>query len=128
MNQPLVESIAQAILAMSDEERQLLETLLQRAKTSPQMNESPENKSFRVAEIARDIQDFEEKYYYDTVGTSTHEPQNHTGQNDSEKSVDQGDTAYSFFKLAQSLNLEGPKDWSINVDHYLYGLPKVQDD
>jgi hypothetical protein len=39
MNQPLVESIAQAILAMSDEERQLLDSTLQRANKLPQMNE-----------------------------------------------------------------------------------------
>jgi len=28
---------------------------------------------------------------------------------------------YSFLKLAQSLNLEGPEDWSENLDDYLYG-------
>lgn len=27
---------------------------------------------------------------------------------------------YSFLKLAMSLNLEGPEDWSENLDDYLY--------
>jgi predicted DNA-binding antitoxin AbrB/MazE fold protein len=28
---------------------------------------------------------------------------------------------YSFLKYAMTLNLEGPPDWSANVDKYLYG-------
>jgi hypothetical protein len=28
---------------------------------------------------------------------------------------------YSFFELARSMKLEGPPDWSANVDKYLYG-------
>lgn len=28
---------------------------------------------------------------------------------------------YSFLHLARSLNLEGPVDWSENLDEYLYG-------
>ena len=27
----------------------------------------------------------------------------------------------SFLRTALSLNLEGPADWSANLDHYLYG-------
>lgn len=27
----------------------------------------------------------------------------------------------SFLKVAMSMNLEGPPDWSRNLDHYLYG-------
>lgn len=27
----------------------------------------------------------------------------------------------SFLDVAQSLNLDGPPDWSINLDNYLYG-------
>jgi len=27
----------------------------------------------------------------------------------------------SFFKTAQSLNLEGPEDWSVRFEDYLYG-------
>jgi len=27
----------------------------------------------------------------------------------------------SFLRTARSLNLEGPTDWSANLDHYLYG-------
>ena len=27
----------------------------------------------------------------------------------------------SFLQTARSLNLEGPSDWSANLDHYLYG-------
>ncbi len=63
MNQRLVESVAQAILAMSAEERQLLESMLQRLSGSSQMDESAEEfKSLSVAEIAQDIQTFEETY------------------------------------------------------------------
>ena len=31
------------------------------------------------------------------------------------------DTAASFLRTARSLNLDGPPDWSANLDHYLYG-------
>jgi len=27
----------------------------------------------------------------------------------------------SFLQIAQSLNLQGPSDWSSRLDHYLYG-------
>jgi hypothetical protein len=30
-------------------------------------------------------------------------------------------TAYSFLKMARSLNLEGPPDWSERFEEYLYG-------
>lgn len=39
----------------------------------------------------------------------------------------QGDP-YSFLKLAQSLNLEGPEDWSEDLDDYLYGDKKFPDE
>lgn len=29
---------------------------------------------------------------------------------------------FAFFEVAQSLNLEGPPDWALNFDDYLYGL------
>jgi hypothetical protein len=32
---------------------------------------------------------------------------------------------YSFLKFAMSLNLEGPEDWSENLDDYLYGDKKL---
>ena len=35
---------------------------------------------------------------------------------------------YSFLKLAQSLNLDGPEDWSECVDDYLYGDKKFPDE
>ena len=28
---------------------------------------------------------------------------------------------HSFLQTARSLQLEGPTDWSVNLDHYLYG-------
>ncbi len=62
MNQRLVESVAQIVLAMSDDERRLLGCKLQQAGM-PQLTASMNaDKSLRVAEIARDIQDFEETY------------------------------------------------------------------
>ena len=52
MNQRLVESIALIVLAMSEDERYLLE-----------LDESAAaDKSLRIAEIAQDIQLFEERY------------------------------------------------------------------
>ncbi len=27
----------------------------------------------------------------------------------------------SFLRTARSLNLDGPPDWSVNLEHYLYG-------
>lgn len=30
-------------------------------------------------------------------------------------------TPYSFLSVAQSLNLDGPPDWSVKLDEYLYG-------
>ncbi|MEM9947073.1 MAG: hypothetical protein AAF810_13525 [Cyanobacteria bacterium P01_D01_bin.36] len=63
MNQRLVESVAQIILAMSEDERRLLERKLQHANL-PQLKESEAaEKSLRIAEIAQDIQDFEELYH-----------------------------------------------------------------
>lgn len=108
MNQPLVESIAQTILAMSDEERQLLESTLQRSKTSSQIDEpTAEAKTFRVAEIAQDIQSFENKY-----GTS---PKPELTEQGSEKQ----ESFSSFLEVARSLQLEGPPDWSSKIHDYL---------
>jgi hypothetical protein len=35
---------------------------------------------------------------------------------------------YSFLKLAMSLNLEGPEEWSENLEGYLYGDKNLPDD
>jgi hypothetical protein len=35
---------------------------------------------------------------------------------------------YSFLKFAMSLNLEGPEDWSENLDDYLYRGKKFPDE
>ena len=35
---------------------------------------------------------------------------------------------YSFLKFAMSLNLEGPEDWSENLEGYLYGDKNFPDD
>jgi hypothetical protein len=138
MNQTSVESIAQSILAMSDEERQQLEAQLDQLKTaniasliSELASDSSASKSFRVAEVARDIQAFEEKYYlpsYPLDYRAVLDQPSVTGSSGLEANSEYEKTAYSFFKQARSLNIEGPQDGSINVDHYLYGLPKVQDD
>ena len=32
------------------------------------------------------------------------------------------DKAASFLRTAKALNLEGPPDWSANIDDYLYGI------
>ncbi|MEN8447134.1 MAG: hypothetical protein ABG776_19215 [Cyanobacteria bacterium J06555_13] len=122
MNQRLVDSVAQIISAMSDEERQSLEQKVQLTDKSQLPIE--DDKAFRVAELAQDIQSFEEKYNpvhpssegdsLLTAGPVSKESQVHPKENSLHN---------SFLQVAQSLNLEGPDDWSINVDHYLYGLP-----
>jgi hypothetical protein len=33
----------------------------------------------------------------------------------------------SFLKTAANLNLDGPEDWSSNLDNYLYGLDAVDE-
>jgi predicted DNA-binding antitoxin AbrB/MazE fold protein len=38
-----------------------------------------------------------------------------------------GDKPMSFLDTARSLNLEGPPDWSANVDKYLYGFDDPKD-
>ncbi len=62
MNQRLVESVAQIVLAMSDDERRLLGRKLQHAGMPLLDAPTDTDKSLRVAEIAQDIQDFEEAY------------------------------------------------------------------
>jgi hypothetical protein len=124
MNQPLVESVAQTILAMSDEERQLLESTLQHSKTSSQIDEPTEAvKTFRVAEIAQDIKTFEGKYHAPQLT----DEQGLGSENGEFIAVEQAESSLfknSFLRTAASLNLEGPEDFSVNIDHYLYGLPK----
>lgn len=34
----------------------------------------------------------------------------------------------SFLRVARSLNLEGPTDWSSRLDHYLYSDTKADDE
>ncbi len=137
MNQRLVESVAQTILAMSEEERQLLEQIL-KTSDAQKADFDAADKSFRVAEISKDIQSYEAKYHV--------APSQAMGQAMGQALVEEGTTlysstersaqidappqksAYSFFKLASQINIEGPEDWSVNVDHYLYGTPKAQHD
>ena len=38
-----------------------------------------------------------------------------------------GDNEQSFLDVARSLNLDGPPDWSLNLDHYLYGESQEND-
>jgi hypothetical protein len=33
---------------------------------------------------------------------------------------------YSFFEVAKAQKLQGPEDWSVNLDHYLYGHEKKE--
>ena len=44
-----------------------------------------------------------------------------------ESLLDDGDEVVSFLQTARSLNLDGPPDWSVNLDEYLYG-EKVPND
>lgn len=38
-----------------------------------------------------------------------------------EPAVSSGQESESFLRVAQSLNLDGPPDWSSRLDEYLYG-------
>lgn len=62
MNQRLVESVAQIVLAMSDDERRLLGSKLRYAGLKQIDDPTETDKSMRVAEIAHDIQEFEDAY------------------------------------------------------------------
>ncbi|MEO1637105.1 MAG: hypothetical protein AAFS04_18710 [Cyanobacteria bacterium J06631_9] len=61
MNQRLVESVAQIILTMNDDERRLLERKLQGGGLQ-RLSEAEADKTARIAELAQDICDFEEMY------------------------------------------------------------------
>jgi hypothetical protein len=37
-------------------------------------------------------------------------------------------TPYSFLRFAQTLNLDGPEDWSERLEDYLYGDLRPRDD
>lgn len=75
MNQRLVESVAQIVLSMSEEERRLLGRNLQECGLSQWAEPDPvqssariadsaaTDKSSRIAELAQDIQEFEELYH-----------------------------------------------------------------
>jgi hypothetical protein len=39
-----------------------------------------------------------------------------------------GEAKRSFLETARGLNLEGPADWSANLDHYLYGGDRPSED
>lgn len=128
MNEQLVESVAQSILTMSDEERQLLEELVCRA--------SPENTTSTEAVLAAHRVNVEENGHTDKTSGQTH-AENGTAAgnlhkpNDVEPSSastdDEPPMTNAFLRTALSLKLQGPADWSANVDHYLYGLPKQND-
>ena len=71
MNLRLVESIAQIVLAMSAEERQHFEQLINRVDSLEWLNslnktnnksESELNKDAQIAQIAQQMQSFEEKH------------------------------------------------------------------
>lgn len=63
MNQRLVDSVAQIVLAMTEDERRLLERKLQGAGLRHLSEPTGSEKSLRVAELAQDIQDFEALYH-----------------------------------------------------------------
>lgn len=62
MNQRLVESVAQIVLAMSDDERRLLGRKLRYAGLQQVSEPSETEKSLRIAEMAEDMKAFEEAY------------------------------------------------------------------
>ena len=62
MNQRLVESVAQIVLSMSDDERRLLGRKLRFAGLQQLDDTAEAEKSLQVAEIAQDIREFEQEF------------------------------------------------------------------
>lgn len=63
MNQRLVESVAQIILSMTDDERRLLDNKLRTDGSRRLPEPSDTEKSLRIAELAQEIHEFEEMYH-----------------------------------------------------------------
>lgn len=103
---------------MSEEERQLLETMLNRLEPMSIVEGlSRDEKSACIAELSEDIQTYEEKYNGDS-------PIAQTNGHDADAFFDPDSLQNSFLRTVASAQLEGPADYSTNIDHYLYGLPK----
>lgn len=123
MNQRLVKSIAQIISAMSDEERQLLASEVQFAEDLSRANEPGEDRRLRVTEATKDTEALEKKSQNGHLATEQQAVAEGEGLAVGEP-MDDSSLKNSFLRLAQSLQLEGPEDFSANIDHYLYSLSK----
>lgn len=118
MNRRLVDSIAQIILSMTDEERKALAQTVDMNSSSLSPTELSEaNKSFRVAEIAQQIATYERNH-------QAQQPTASAMLTEGSASVSSGLSANqealsSFFELASSLNTDGPADFLSRLDDYL---------
>lgn len=130
MNRRLVESVAQTIAAMSEEERHFLATTLNQTESDSYNHELVgAEKSLRIAEIAQSIQAFEDKYnaqhavqetqYQSQTKTEPLDEIQHTASGKKEDDRKQKSFA-DFFEAVQSLKIDdGPPDWSSNVNEHL---------
>ncbi len=114
MDQQKIDVIAQSILSLSDEERQALAlTIHTAAHSNNDMDNSAElteaDKTQRIAEIAQDIQTFEERYYPLLGQRSTQHPL--VTENDSFFSeISPEDDLDAAVRLVQSLQSEAAVD------------------
>ncbi|MEM9087499.1 MAG: hypothetical protein AAGC93_02030 [Cyanobacteria bacterium P01_F01_bin.53] len=111
MDQQTIDVIAQFILSLSDEERQALEMTVNTAAHSHHgavvLTEA--DKTQRIAEIAQDIQTFEERYYPLLGQRSTQHPL--VAENDSFFSeISPEDDLDAAVRLVQSLQSEEAVD------------------
>lgn len=122
MNQRLVNSVAQIILSMSEEERRAVAKKVDTDNSPAKPTEPSEtNKSFRVAEIAQQIASYESRYpTQQSAAPATLDTGVAPGPSPTSSKISANQEALSsFFELAQSLKVEGPADFSSRVDDYL---------
>lgn len=115
MNQRLVNSVAQIILSMSEEERSALAKKVDIDNSPAKPTEPSEtNKSFRVAEIAQQIASDESRYPTQQSAAPATLTKG-VAPVSSELSANQ-EALSSVFELAQSLKVGGPEDFSSRID------------
>ena len=121
MNERLVKSVAQTILAMSAEERQFLEEIIYAESSQASVFSTPEN-SIATNGTAHQTQMHSKNGAIEIESGETNDAESASVPAEDEPLMEN-----SFLRMALSLQLEGPTDWSANVDHYLYGAPKQND-
>lgn len=140
MNQRLVESVAQIVLSMSNEERRLLERNLQEcglhywaeseASSEPAHIAEPEeiDKSARIAELAQDIQLFEARHHSAVSPTTQWTPSGTLADASLPLTAeinapdDSPASLQSFFQLTQAFQPDTADD--LDLDYAVYQISR----